>query len=206
MMFSTSMAFVILAVLCVFQTGAVEAVGQFTCGTWKVVTSLNEGNGAELVAVAALSTNDIWGVGDFDTAGYRHTLTEFWNGKSWKIVSSPNGQKILNQLTSVAAVSTNDVWAVGHYRKDFSSDSTLIEHWDGTQWSIVSSPNTSSPINFLNSVVVGSTKNVWAVGSHVDFTKNGNVVYHALVEHWDGTQWSVVPSADPGNGGNTLPE
>ena len=203
-MISAGIALVILATLVVFQASAARSAMPLACGSWKAVTSPNAGDGAELMSLTALSSNDVWSVGDFDAMGHRHTLTEHWNGKSWQIVSSPDGQKISNQLYGVAAVSAKDVWAVGFYHKDLSSTSTLIEHWDGIRWSIIASPNTSSPINFLNAVTVVSTSDVWAVGTHEDSINGGGAVFHSLIEHWDGTQWSIVASPDPGNGGNTL--
>src|SRR5437764_621866 len=54
----------------------------------------------------------------------------------WSVVSSPNVGTSSNVLNGVAVVSANDVWAVGYY-----SGGTLIEHWDGTSWSVVPSPN-----------------------------------------------------------------
>src|SRR5205085_8775844 len=57
---------------------------------------------------------------------------------------------------------------------------TLIEHWDGNQWSIVPSPNNSPSHNQLSAITAISPTDVWAVG------------YFALIEHWDGNQWSVV--------------
>src|SRR5690348_5630714 len=54
---------------------------------------------------------------------------------AWNIVPSPN-VGTTSHLNSVSVISATDVWAVG-----YSSTGTLIEHWDGTSWSIVSSPN-----------------------------------------------------------------
>jgi hypothetical protein len=42
---------------------------------------------------------------------------------------------------------------------------TLVEHWNGSEWSIVPSPNTDKRINVLNGMVAISPSNVWAVGS-----------------------------------------
>ncbi|HXS63214.1 MAG TPA: hypothetical protein VN767_10070 [Streptosporangiaceae bacterium] len=38
-----------------------------------------------------------------------------------------------------------------------------------------------------------SRNNVWADGSYI----TGNNAAQTLVEHWDGTKWSIVPSPDP---------
>ena len=44
-----------------------------------------------------------------------------------------------NVLNGVAAVSSNDVWAVGFW-VDGLQRRTLAEHWDGTSWTVVSTP------------------------------------------------------------------
>ena len=59
-----------------------------------------------LHGVAAVTSNDVWAVGDRAAAA----LTEHWNGSTWSIVPSPT---ISGSLHGVAAVAANDVWAVG---------------------------------------------------------------------------------------------
>src|SRR5439155_2016741 len=89
-----------------------------------------------------------------------------------------------------AAVSANDVWAVGYYTVFGSADHTLIEHWNGASWGIVPSPNPGSN-NYLYGVVALSANDIWAVGEYID---SSGVYRRTLVEHWNGTSWSVVPS------------
>src|SRR5690242_5087703 len=60
---------------------------------------------------------------------------------SWSVVSSPNVWFDGNQLTAVAAISANDVWSVGYDFPDGGSETTITEHWNGSQWSVVNSPN-----------------------------------------------------------------
>jgi hypothetical protein len=59
-------------------------------------------------------------------------------GLAWSRVPSPNVGPSASVLVAVAAVASNDVWAAGHY--GFSGALTLVEHWDGTAWSVVPSP------------------------------------------------------------------
>lgn len=81
-----------------------------------------------------------------------------------------------------------------HYVDEDGESATLIEHWDGTTWSAVTSVNPGQHSNRLNAVTAIGPKNVWAVGS----TDAG------LVEHWNGEGWTVVPSSDPGNCTNAI--
>src|SRR5205823_198240 len=82
-------------------------------------------------------------------------------GLFWRYVSSPNPGSY-NIFYAVAAVATNDVWAVD-FTFNGSLAQTLIEHWNGSSWSVVSSPNVGSLYNFLQSIAVVAANDVWAV-------------------------------------------
>jgi hypothetical protein len=118
-------------------------------------------------------------------------------GSSWSIVTSPNQGVNANQLSAIATVSPSDAWAVGsYYRNNTVEWQTLIEHWNGTSWSVVASPNAPGMQDFLYGVTALSASDIWAVGD----VWNG--AYEPLTEHWNGTVWSVVPA--PRADGDTL--
>ena len=96
---------------------------------------------------------------------------EHWDGSAWSVVSSPNAGTSHNYLNGVAAVSANDVWAVGYYVNGSNVDQTLVEHWNGSAWSVVSSPNAGTGDNDLYGVAAVSATDVWAVG----YYNNGTV-------------------------------
>ncbi len=175
---------------------------------WGVVTSPTTPlDGSDLSGVAAISPTDAWAVGNAysnnDTE--LQTLIEHWNGASWAIVKSPsptNGA----QLFALTALSATDMWAVGIYGNNLGrtlSAHTLIEHWNGTAWTVVQSPNPGSGLNYLESITAVSANDIWAAG----FSSGGQTVLgmqKTLIEHWDGTSWKVVQSVSPGSNGNTL--
>src|SRR5205085_4784015 len=101
-----------------------------------------------------------------------------------------------DELTGVSAVSPSNVWAVG-YSNTRTGDKTLIEHWNGTSWSKVKSPNVTSESS-LAAVSALSSTDAWAVGS------SGVSSVKTLVEHWNGTTWSRVPSPNRSNVENEL--
>jgi hypothetical protein len=91
-------------------------------------------------------------------------------------------------------------------------DRTLIEHWDGTAWSVIPSPNigpaTDVPTqtglkpesdNWLAGIAAISPGNIWTVGGvSLRALAPGGQYYgpfhnYPLAEHWDGTQWSLRP-------------
>ena len=98
---------------------------------------------------------------------------------------------------TVEAVSGADVWAVGYTGSGSGAQQTLTEHWNGSKWSIVDSPNANSQVNHLYGVAAVSTNDVWAVGS----IRAGSSS-QTLVQHWDGASWQTVPSPNPGTAGN----
>lgn len=101
-------------------------------------------------AITEISPNDVWAVGS--TSG--RTLVEHWNGSRWSDVDSPDVGSLNNYLLSVSAAAPNDIWAVGSYQLSSNQDATLIEHWDGSSWAVVPSPNPP-----------GSTSDLYGVSS-----------------------------------------
>jgi len=117
----------------------------------------------------------------------------------WTIQATPNRGNDFNELTGVAAVSATDVWAAGLFRNPSTSQyRTLIEHFDGTAWRVVPSPNVGPSYNELNAVAADSSTDAWVVG----FSASGST-NRTLAERWNGATWSVVPTPN-GAGSNTL--
>ena len=186
---------------------------------WKVVPSPNRSTTGNLLsAVSANSSTDIWAVGVSvdEPSNSIQTFVEHFDGMKWKVVPSPNPlpKAFLNQnvLSSVRAVSANDVTAVG-FLKDagHQRELTLVEHWNGTKWSVVQSPNQSDApgsLNSLTSVTAVSATDLYAVGFFGDAATNGQD--ETLVEHFDGKKWEIVSSPTKGmaqqlNGAFALP-
>lgn len=114
-------------------------------------------------------------------------------GPRWSIVKSPNnGSPGTNQFFATTCASMSDCWAVG-YSDIGNGYSTLIERWDGSAWSIVSSPNNSGN-NILYGVTCTSTSDCWAVGTYF----NDDLFQRTLIEHWNGAVWNIVSSPNRG--------
>jgi hypothetical protein len=95
-------------------------------------------------------------------------------------------------------VSSNNCWAIGHYLLDSGefNEQTLIEHWDGSSWSLVDSPNaTSSTDNHLSGITCVSATECWAVGRYIEEVGNPRQD-QTFVELWDGSSWSIATSAN----------
>jgi hypothetical protein len=150
--------------------------------------------------LVSTSSSDIWAVGSMDSLeGGLWTLTIHWNGTEWMQIPSPNktgpnGIVYSQALNSAVAFGPNDVWAAGYYRVG-NTEHTLVEHWDGTQWSIVASPDGPTGDGLLRGMSGSSPTDVWAVGEYqkTDF----NVMAKGLTLHWNGTVWSVIVPPNP---------
>ncbi len=167
--------------------------------SWSIVPSPNTGFSSTLDGVACISPSDCWAVGRFfvNSASTIQALIEHWNGAAWSIVSSPNVSGSLgNALAGVSCLSASDCWAVGFNNVNNGmpggAPRTLIEHWDGSSWSVVSSPNPSATYDVLTGVTCPSASQCWAVG----YTNNGNAS-QTLIELWNGNSWTAVNSPSP---------
>ena len=110
---------------------------------------------------------------------------------AWTVQPSPDTSPTLdNALPGVSCTGPASCMAVGYantgaglvYR-------TLIESWNGSTWSIVSSPNVPTGSNYLQSVSCVYPTSCFAVGYHLD-----GAIEQPLIESWNGSTWSIVPS------------
>jgi hypothetical protein len=123
-----------------------------------------------------------------------------WSASGWVLQVSRNPSRHgANLLYGVAAISASDAWAVGFWNRPGDHHShTLAEHWDGTRWRTVRTPDRDTR-NAVNAVSASATDDVWLVGN-----SNGSNGCQTLVERWDGTSWKLVPSANPAGNCPTL--
>jgi hypothetical protein len=127
--------------------------------------------------------------------GFHSTVTMNWDGTAWTIVPSPNGGMFGddNVLTSVTAISPNDMWSVGYIYPKGGTPVTLTIHWNGSQWSLVPSPNPGNYSRDLDGVAALASNDVWAVGS---YSPDSGTTYLPLFLHWNGTQWLHVQAQE----------
>ena len=140
--------------------------------------------------------NNAWAVGfsrpDNSTPDNGQTLIEHFDGTAWTVMTSPNVASANNELLAIRLLSTTDIWAVGDAKSSSTSSRALIEHYDGSSWTIVSGPLTDG-LARLSDLLAFSANDVWAVGQ----VSNGAMT-QPLLEHWDGTSWTVPPYVTTG--------
>jgi hypothetical protein len=142
----------------------------------------------DLRSVSCTSAAFCAAVGSHYTGSGMTTLAERWNGTAWAVVSSPNPPgPVYNNLYGVSCTGPTSCMAAGYGTNGYE-DRTLTERWDGTRWTVVSSPDTS-PTQYDDLLGIGCVPSFCAAAGYY----YGRVA-ETLVEHWNGASWRIVSS------------
>jgi hypothetical protein len=123
------------------------------------------------------------------------TLAEVWDGTSWTIQPTANPNPMQGSgLEGVSCVLASACTAVGGYNAGNSTYLTLAEAWNGTGWTLQSTPS-PSPIqdNRLDGVACVSASACIAVGRYA----TAGITYALAPEAWDGTSWTAQTATTP---------
>ncbi len=190
-----------LAVVVIVATAAVYATlqprhGRAPGGTLAPLGPVCLAPGSvQLTAVSGASPRDVWAVGGIIVGrnGPWQTLAERWTGARWQVMPTPSPGAQYNMLLGAAVVGPSDAWTVG-FSQGRSGERPLIEHWDGRHWVEVSSPSLGltglTASASLTAVSASGPADAWAVG----WAANGGAAQQPIAEHWNGTNWTLVPS------------
>jgi hypothetical protein len=126
-----------------------------------------------------------------------------WNGSSWTAedaVAPPSDYGA--GLDGVSCTSANSCIAVGSWLTG-TTQATLAEHWNGSTWTLQTSPSPNrSEEAELSAVSCASAANCTAVGSDYGEEPSGPYVRRVLTEHWNGSSWARRIAVVPAGGGN----
>jgi hypothetical protein len=187
------------------------ALASLAGGEWSVVATptpapVASQSGAQATpapaSIACPTPDDCWAVGEAASGHSEEPLIEAYDGTGWTVTSGPltpvptidptaqpsvqamQAQAELegSYLDGVTCVGADDCWAVG---STASTDSGLIENFNGSAWTVVVSPKAPKSGLALAAVTCVGVGDCWAVGD------DG-------VENYDGTVWNLVavPSDD----------
>jgi hypothetical protein len=176
-----------------------QVIEQWNGTAWSVFPGPKFAAGDEpsIKAMASTSANDIWAIGSLlaDDEEELFFLFEHWDGTAWTVTTSVSGDAF---LFGASADATNDAWAVGFNGPENDDSATLALHYDGTGWRAVPTPNVGNGANQLNGVLALAPNDVWAVGFSTPEPPPTEAATLTLIEHYDGTSWTVVPSPNVG--------
>lgn len=157
----------------------------------------NGATAGNLLATVAVSADDVWTFGYSNAeGGDLPAYARHFDGHAWTTVDIPTPSGAIAAYPYAAtAFGPNDIWVVGHSEDAGDHWSTLTEHWDGTSWWIVASPNQSgADDSYLYAVSGTSSDDLWAVGTGL---VESSGVDKTFALHWNGTEWSVVDTPAP---------
>jgi hypothetical protein len=174
-------------------------------GTAWVAQALASDTAGVLDGVSCPSTTMCVAVGSNGAA----PMAALWDGTMWAAQSVPSPHADgPSALTAVSCVSAAACTAVGFCDATCGTTGarqTLAERWDGTGWSIQSTPNVPGTDDRLESVSCLAPAACTAVGLAIKTNASAATdLTEALIESWDGTAWKTEAPAAVGALGRGL--
>ena len=157
--------------------------------TWSVVPMPDPPSAVEeLLAVDAVSSDDVWAVGRRGSATTHRSLTMHWNGSAWSVVPSPSPDADGDHLFGVDAVSPARAWAFGATGAGAATDhSPLLLRWNGVGWSkVATSSEAGNDITFRTGMEVASG-DLWTMGG--SWSRSGPT--SGIVQRRRGSAWTT---------------
>jgi hypothetical protein len=152
------------------------------------------------------SPTDGW-LGVADTAGGSPALRLHdgrWTPVPTAPAPSPDASSTI-AMNAATSISPTDAWAAGSVgssqARQGAFGTAMIEHWDGTQWTVAATPSPPDPDSRLLALTAVSPSDIWAVGWQSSSNSYTDTI--PLVEHFDGTAWHLLTAPAPGGSGTS---
>jgi hypothetical protein len=159
---------------------------------WTAARTPNPAGAANIAlhGVSCTAANACTAVGDYlNSAGHSQSLVEREGGTTWAIQSAPAPTGATDiYLTGVACAAANACTAVGSYSSGTAQRFPLAEAWNGTSWTIQSTPLPAGAASTsLKGVSCRGASACVAVGEYT----NGASQQLTLAEIRNGTSWTL---------------
>lgn len=143
--------------------------------------------------------------GDAYVADQGNSRVSVWGPATtkWRLANAPYPSETLNAAFSdVACTVSSACTAVGEWSPNGRvTGSTLVDRWNGSQWSLQSSPNPEgSEQATLEGVACPSLVQCEAVGGY----RNTSGVYRSMGETWYEGEWKLVATPEPAAARNSV--
>ncbi len=165
---------------------------------WKIQSSPNPSGAKRTVMgdLACSSSTACMAVGYYqNAAGAYLSLAMSWNGSEWKILSTPEPSgTVLSYLWGISCTSASACTAVGEYENSSKAASLFAERWNGSEWTLQSTPNPSG----------ARESNPWGVSctsatacAMAGYYENSSGTHLPFAESWNGSEWKVQTTPNP---------
>jgi hypothetical protein len=118
-------------------------------------------------------------------------------GSGWTVAKTPNADTQNNTLLAISCPSKTTCIAVGFY-DDASTlqNRTLAERWNGSKWTLMSSPNPGAFADRLTGISCKSATSCMAVGYQLTSNTSPD---RSLAMSWNGTAWKALATPNVGS-------
>ncbi len=171
-----------------------------TSGSWKnrPVVKPEKSLESGLEDISCGSASSCMAVG-YNLASSTHTMLTLaygWNGTEWLSRATPNPSGASSsRLEGISCSSDTSCIAVGHYVNGSGTTLTLAEQWNGSKWELRTPLNPSGAVEAsLHDVSCAGPSDCWSVGE----SKESGKEKISLVEHWNGSAWTIQSLPEPG--------
>lgn len=140
----------------------------------------------DLWDVEAISSNNVWAVGNYNDYATTRAELLHYDGNSWTNQPLPfiTGG---SYLYAIDALSATDIWAAGG-KSGSPTRPAYVIRYNGSSWSEVTVPIVGTYRNAFEDIDGISSNDIWAVGHW----GNGYGQFHALAMHWNGSNWTNI--------------
>ena len=143
-----------------------------------------------LNGLACASARECWAVGYTFPGADSGSLTEAWNGKSWKVASTPSSKA--GELVGAVCARRAACPAVGIGNNLFA----LAQRWTGHAWVSTPTPKPSGASSAqLDAAACASPSACVGVGM---YSAKGK--FKVLAQRWTGAKWVAATAASPVGG------
>ena len=143
---------------------------------------------AMLNDVSCVTTTNCVAAGTYiEARGVWLSLVESWNGREWTVQTTPNQREVRrNIFQSISCSSSTSCTAAGYTETGGGRTLPFAEQWNGTTWTIQSTPLPSGGVlGSFDGVSCTGSSACTAVGEYRDATRQ-----MGWAARWDGSRWT----------------
>jgi hypothetical protein len=124
-------------------------------------------------------------------------LAEVWDGRRWRLAAlAIPATARASELLDVSCAAAASCFAVGDYTVGSGASRPLSEHWNGSRWRLLTTPEPAGTASAVLDGISCRAARCLAVG----FAQNSPDPFQAagLAQEWTGHGWRILAFPDPG--------